>query len=295
MPLNKSILNSIKPFKAAVRGISRLIPDEPYIKLKYYWAFGKWPDLKHPKTFNEKLQWLKLHDRNRSHINMVDKYEAKKFISSKIGDKYVVPTYGIWDSFDEIEFDLLPNQFVLKTTHDCGGVLVCKDKDKMDRTYIKEFLEKHLSFNYYWQSREWPYKYVKPRIMAEALLFDNYSCGALRDYKFFCFNGIPQFMYIAQDKADKPWTNFYDMNFNQLPIVMRDGPTEDTIKKPECFEEMKYLAAKLSEGMKHIRIDFYYSGGRVYSGELTFYHMGGFQEIAPPEWADRISSYLSID
>ena len=184
----KSIINKMEPIKIIIRKVTRVIPDEPYIRLKYRWAFGKWPDLKNPTTYNEKVNWLKLHDRKPIYTRMVDKYEVKEIVAEKIGEQYIIPTYGVWDSFDQIDFEMLPDQFVLKGTHDGGSIVICKGKNKFDKTAAKNKLSAALKENYYWHGREWPYKNVKPRIIAEAYMEDK-ETEELRDYKFFCFNG----------------------------------------------------------------------------------------------------------
>ena len=249
--------------------------------------------MKNPKTFNEKLQWLKLYDRKPEYTTMVDKYEAKKHVAACIGEEYVVPTYGVWEHFDEIDFDTLPNQFVLKCTHDCGGLVICKDKLKLDKVAAKKKIEACLKRNYYWHSREWPYKNVKPRILAEKYLEDC-AGDALVDYKFFCFNGIPKVMYISRDHGKEPRTDFFDMEYNHLPFRFRDPNAEITPIKPKCFDEMCELAKTLSVGVPFLRVDFYQVDDRIYSGELTFYHMSGHAQVTPAEWDNTLGSWITL-
>lgn len=411
--------------------------DEKYLKLMYWANTGKKLNLENPVTFNEKLQWLKLHNQNPEYSRMVDKYEAKKWIAERIGDEYIIPTLGIWDTFDEIDFDKLPNQFVLKCTHDSGGLVICKDKRTLDKAKAKKKIEKSLKRDYFLVGREYPYKEVKPRIIAEKYMEDTatqelrdykiftfdgiakalsivsnrqagkttadyfdmnfkpldftwgyshskvlpfksksfdymvraaeclvrdtvelqvdfyevngkayfgemtffdgkgfdtfdpeewnqkfgdliklpdiYGGGyavisdgwvlwlhmttrseCLTDYKFFCFNGIPKIVYVGKDKADDPRTDFFDMDFNHLPIRMRDPNADIRPQKPVAFEQMKTIAAKLSKGCPHLRVDFYLINGHIYVGELTFYHCSGFTEVKPTEWNQIMGEWIHI-
>lgn len=277
----------------ADRGLLNWASDEQYIRWMYMSNFGKKPDLKNPKTFNEKLQWLKLHDRKPIYTTMVDKYEAKHYIAGIIGEEYIIPTLGVWDSFDEIDFDSLPNQFVLKCTHDSGGLVICKDKSKLDVEKARRKIERSLRNNYYLHGREWPYKDVKRRIIAEQFMEDS-SADALMDYKFFCFHGEPKIMYISNDHGVDPRTDFFDMDFNHLPIQARDPNADVPPEKPKHFDEMKRLAAILSKDMLHLRVDFYYINEKIYIGELTFYHMSGLTEFKPPEWNAKMAEWLQL-
>lgn len=296
MPLNKSILNSIKPFKAAVRGISRLIPDEPYIKLKYYWAFGKWPNLKKPKTFNEKVNWLKLHDRNPLYTTMVDKYEAKKYVAQRIGEEYIIPTYGVWERFEDIDFDSLPNQFVLKGTHDGGSLIIVRDKSKMDIEEAKKKLTKSLKTNYYWHGREWPYKNVKPRIIAEQYMEDDRT-AELRDYKIFSFDGVMKALSIAanqQNEGEETKLDFFDIDFKHLDITNGHDNADFPPAKPERFEEMKHYTDVLSKHFPYLHIDFYEVNGQVYFGELTFSYWGAMVPFEPEKWDRTFGEWIKV-
>ena len=229
------------------------MPDKPYLQIFYYAEFGKFIDFKNPKTFNEKLNWLKLYYRRPDLITLVDKYEVKKYIADKIGEQYVIPTLGVWDKFEDINFNELPNQFVLKCTHDSGGLVVCKDKSKLNLKEVKAKIEKSLTNNYYLWTREWPYKGVKPRIIAEKYMEDQ-ETGELRDYKFFCFNGEPKLMFVASERGLKNTKfDFYDMQFHHMNIVQHYPNSEYSIEKPEHFEKMVMLAEKLSAGFPHWR------------------------------------------
>ena len=280
----------------ARRGWLNCLPDKAYLSIMYHAKMGKGLDWKKPKTYNEKLQWLKVYDRNPIYNTMVDKFEAKQYASERIDAQYIVPAIGgPWRSFDEIDFDALPEQFVLKTTHDCGGVLICKDKAQLDISSARQFIEAHLRNNYYLSYREWPYKDVKPRIFAE-----KYLSGLnddLRDYKFFCFDGDVKLMFIAserQAKGQETKFDFFDMEFNHLPIINGHPNSEHPIERPENFERMKELASILSKGIPHVRVDFYESDGQLYLGELTFSHWGGMVPFEPNEWDEVIGSWLTL-
>ena len=267
------------------------MPDKLYLQILYRLKFGKRLDLRNPQTFNEKLQWLKLHDRKPEYTRMVDKYEAKQYIAEKIGEEYVIPTLGVWERFEDINFDVLPDQFVLKCTHDSGGLVICRDKSNLDIEAARKKITKSLKRNYYYHGREWPYKNVKPRIIAEQYIEDTAE-DALTDYKYFCFHGNPKVMYISKDHGKNPCTDFFDMEFQHLPIKARDPNAEVMPTKPEQHEKMKQIAAVLSKGIPHLRVDFYLVNGKIYIGELTFYHMGGFTQIQPEEWNVRMGSWI---
>ena len=273
--------------------------DEKYIKEMFKLNLGYELDLDNPKTFNEKLQWLKLYDHNPQYVDMVDKYLSKQFVASRIGEEYVVPLYGVWEKFEEIDFDKLPNQFVLKTTHDCGGVVVCKDKENFDKKKAQEFLETHLKNEYFYHCREWAYKHVKPRIIAEKFMKDSKEQieEGLTDYKFFCFNGEPKAMFIATDRAKTDTEtkfDFFDMDFNHLPFTNGHPNSDKEIKKPEKFELMKELCKKLSRDIPQVRVDFYESEGQIYFGEMTFFHWGGFVPFNPKEWDENFGSWIEL-
>ncbi len=277
------------------RGILNFLSDENYIKKSYKINIGRELNLKDPKTFNEKLQWLKLHDRKELYTILVDKCEVKKYVADIIGEEYVIPTYGVWNSVDEVDFDTLPNQFVLKCTHDSGGVAVVKDKSKLDLEALKQNLNKRLKRNYFYSGREWAYKNVKPRILAEKYL----ECGeqlAPEDYKFLCFDGEAKIMYVASERFEKeePCFDFYDMEFNHLKFTNGHPNSKRKLDKPVNFELMKQLAEELANGFPHIRVDFYEANGKVYFGELTLIHMSGFAPFDPYEWDIRLGEWLKL-
>ena len=263
--------------------------DEEILKKKYRLIFKKELDLENPLTYNEKLQWLKLYDHQPIYTRMVDKYEVKPIVEEKIGKEYIIPTYGVWNTFDEIDFDSLPDQFVLKCTHDSGGLVICRDKKTLDMDAARKKINRCLKRNFYYLGREWPYKDVKPRIIAEQYMEDP-ETSELRDYKFFCFNGTPKALFIATDrqkKGEETKFDFFDMDFNHLDI--RNGHENAKIPpaKPVTFEKMKELAGILSEGIPQLRVDFYEVSGQIFFGELTFFHWSGFKPFEPEKW-DRI-------
>lgn len=249
---------------------------------------GKWPDVRHPKTFTEKLQWLKIHDHNPEYTKMVDKYAVKDWVAGIIGDQYIIPTLGCWDSPEEIEWDKLPQKFVLKITHGGGGngVILCRDKDSLDKDETVKSLQQAMSLNLYKYNKEWPYKNIVPRIIAENLLYDNSRPDEIvNDYKYFCFNGKVEFMLISNDRSNKHAKfDYFDKNFNHLPFRQGGDNYDGVITKPNNFELMLSLAELLSSGIPHVRVDFYDVNGQVYFGEMTFFDSSGFAGFDPPEW-----------
>ena len=269
------------------------IPDEKYIKIKYRLEMNKRLNLENPKTFNEKLQWLKLNDRKQEYTKMVDKYEAKKYVANIIGKEYIIPTLGIWDKFEDIDFEKLPNQFVLKPTHTSGDVFICRDKEKIYYKTLEKKVHRWLKRKYYYVHREWPYKNIKPRIIAEKYMVDE-SGTELKDYKFFCFNGKPKLLFVAVDRPQDTKFNFYDLNFNKLPFMQHYKNFNKNVLKPKGFEYMVDFAKKLSKGIAHVRVDFYDINGKVYFGELTFYHFSGFEKFEPEEWDKKLGDMLKL-
>lgn len=277
------------------------LPDKLYLSIMYRACFAEKINWENPITFSEKLQWLKLNDRKTIYAKMVDKYETKQFVAETIGEEYVVPVLGgPWRHPDEIDYNALPEQFVLKTTHDCGGVLVCKDKSTFDRRLAKDFLLKHLQRDYYLHCREWPYKSVQPRIFAEAYLQEKDGTAELSDYKFFTFNGEPRVMYIAsgRDYAKKDqqvvYADFFDMDYNHVDLKIDHENAPVCPPKPQNFEQMVSCARKLAKGTKHLRVDFYEVNGRLYSGELTFFHCGGLHAFITKEWDKIMGDWISL-
>lgn len=269
------------------------IPDKLYLKLLYKARLGEKLNLTDPQTFNEKLQWLKLNDRNPLYTQLVDKFEVRRYVNEKIGEEYLIPLIGVYDSFDEIDFDSLPNKFVLKCTHDSGGVIICKNKRKLDIAASKKKINELLKVNYYWLKREWPYKDVKPKIICEKYMEDNEN-RELRDYKFFCFNGKPKVAFIASDRGQDTRFDFFDLDFNHLPLKNYYKNSEKEIRKPYNFKEMIELSKRLSENIPHVRVDFYEVDGKVYFGELTFYHFSGMEKFEPEKYNQIFGEWIQL-
>lgn len=277
-------------------GFYNLLPDERFVKKVYCLYMGKDLDFDNPITYNEKLQWLKLYDRRPEYTAMVDKYEVKKLVADIIGEEYIIPTIGVYDKFDDIDFDSLPDSFVIKCTHDSGGLVICKDKSKLDIPAARKRINKFLKRKYYYQWREWPYKNVKPRIIVEQYMEDA-STSELRDYKFFCFDGVPKLIFIASDRqkaGEETKFDFFDMDFNHLPFTNGHPNAAVPPAKPVMFEKMKELAAKLSCGIPHVRVDFYEVDGKIYFGEMTFYHWSGIVPFDPEEWDKTLGSWITL-
>lgn len=269
------------------------IPSEPYLKMVYRIKTGKKLNLKKPVGFNEKLNWLKLHEIHPEYTKLVDKLAVRDYIKEKIGEEYLFPLLGAWNSFDDIDFDALPDKFVLKCNHDSGSVKLITDKSKMDTAELKKFFTRRLAMNSYCFGREYPYKDVPPKIMAEAFM-EAPNGGGINDYKFFCFNGKPEIMFVATDRATDVRFDFFDMDFQHLDIVNIHEHADKPVQKPVCFEEMKALAEKLTKGMEFVRLDLYEIGGQVYFGEFTFFHGGGFYLFKPDRWEKDLGDLISV-
>ena len=267
-----------------------------YLRVLFFLRNKRKLNLKNPQTFNEKINWLKLHVNITPQCTMmVDKYGVRDYIKNKIGEEYLIPLLGVWNSFDEINFDTLPNEFVLKTTHDSGGVVICRNKHKLNISEARKTLTKHLHYNYYWYGREVPYRDVPPRIMAEKLMVDE-SGTQLKDYKIFCFDGKPTILFLASDRFSKGGVKFtyYDMDLKLLPI--RSEGHERDLNPPVVpnWEKMKRLAGILSSGFPHLRVDFYNINGQIYFGELTFHHDSGIVPIEPKEWDYKLGDMIKL-
>lgn len=281
----------------ADHGFYNNLSDKEYISRKFFAQNGVTLDLDNPKTYNEKLQWLKIHVHEKKYIDMVDKVEVKKIIADLIGEEYVIPTLGIYSNADEIDFGNLPNQFVIKCSHASGANIICKDKTKLNVAKTRKILNKWLKKNWFWYGREWPYLNCPRRIIIEQFMIDENESStdsATTDYKFFCFGGNPKVMYISKDKSDHPRTDFFDMEFNHLPIRMKDPNSEKLPEKPIQFEKMRDLARILSKDLPHLRVDFYIFNGKIYVGELTFYHCSGFSIMKPDEWNAKLGEWIDI-
>lgn len=288
--VNKIIEKITDPYSLisslGVRGLFNWMSDEKYLKMLWRLKFHKSLNLDNPQTFNEKLQWLKIHDRKPIYTTMADKYAVKKYVADKIGGKYIIPTLGVWESFEDINFDILPNQFVLKCTHDSGGIIIVKDKNNFDKKSTRKLLERNLIRNFYYCGREWPYKNVPPRIIAEKYMEDSQD-KELRDYKFDCFDGKVHALLLVTNRhgKGKMYFDYFDSEFSHLNLTNHwhsNAPV--TPRKPYSFDTMIELAKILSTGIPHVRVDFYEMNGRVYFGEMTFYDNSGFLKIHPDDW-----------
>ncbi|SCW59264.1 TupA-like ATPgrasp [Ruminococcaceae bacterium YRB3002] len=275
----------------------RLLPDSIYIKIQYRAIMGKKLNLRHPKGFNEKLQWLKLHDRKKEYEIYADKFAARDFVKNVIGDKYLVKLLGVWDNVNDINYDMLPEKFVIKGAHDSGSVVVCRDKGKLDRVDTNEKMRKTLKKNNYYYGRDWPYKHIKPRIIAEEYL-DNGPLGLI-DYKFYCFHGEPKFLYISQglENHSTACITFYDLKGKRMPFQRADYPTHSIDPLlPENFDEMIQIAKKLACEVKapFIRIDLYNINGRIVFSEITFRPCSGYMKFVPQEWDNKVGEMLTL-
>lgn len=258
-----------------------------------------WIDWKNPRTFTEKIQWLKIYNRETEYTRMVDKYAVKDYVAGIIGKEYIIPTLGVWDKLEDIDWDSLPEQFVLKTTHGggSGGVVICKDKSSFDRQTAIEILRQSLRSDIYKSYREWPYKDVPKRIIAEKYMASEkpQAPNDLPDYKFFCFNGEPTYCQVIRDRHSKESIDFYDMDWNHMPFVGLNPVARNGIYPvscPENLEGMKMICRKLSRDIPFIRVDLYVIDERVYFGELTFYPASGFGIITPEEWQEKLGKLL---
>lgn len=271
---------------------SHLWSDEKYIKDKFKRCVGYDLNLQNPQTFNEKLQWLKLYAHRPEYVAMADKFLVKQLVSDLVGQEHVVPCIGVWENAKEIDFRNLPNSFVLKCNHSSGGNVICSDKSKLDIRKSIRFLNKNLRHGYFYQGRDKQYRDIKRRIIAEKFL-DDHRIGELQDYKFWCFQGTPVYMYIT-NKGQEIYENFYDMGFNPVYINHGHPRAELEYSKPLGFELMKELARRLSKGLPFVRIDFYDIEGQVYFGEYTFFDWGGFQPFSSYEQDLQLGELIDI-
>ena len=279
----------------STRVIRPLLSDEQYLKILFRMNLGYWPNFQHPKTYAEKLNWMKLNLHDPEYTIMADKVKAKEWVAERIGYEHIIPTLGIWDRVEDIDFSLLPNKFVIKCNHNSGlGMYICKDKEKMDINTVCKNLTKGLKENYYAGKLEWPYKDIPRKIIAEKYMENNDGTQYLTDYKFFCFNGEPKIMYLSADYSDSPHTDFFDMDYNRLDIRMKDPNSNIIPPKPEKFKEMQEYAKILSKGIPHLRVDFYCINGQVYFGELTFFHNAGLCKIHPKKWEYILGDWIKI-
>lgn len=270
--------------------------DDKYLEKAFKLKLGYNLDLTHPTTFNEKLQWLKLNDRKYEYIKMVDKYDVKQYVADIIGEEFIIPTLGVWERFDDINFDLLPDQLVLKCTHDSGGLAIIRDKKTMNMRQIKKKIEKSMKRNYFYVCREWPYKNVKPRIIAEKYLKED-NQNSLTDYKLYMFNGKFTFLYVSTGLEDHATAkiSFLTPEWEFAPFSRADYASFDKLPmKPQNFDKMIILAEKLSKDIPFLRVDFYEVNGCIYFGELTFFPCGGLMPFQPREYDEQVGELLSL-
>jgi hypothetical protein len=274
--------------------IQMFIPDKLAINVLYRIRMKKKLNLKQPITFNEKLQWLKLYDRRPTYGLLVDKYDVRQYICETIGTEYLVPLLGVWDNFDDIDFANLPNQFVLKCTHDSGGVVICKDKHNFDIEAAKIKINKSFKNNFYYVGREWPYKNLKPRIIAEVYMVDE-SGTELKDYKIFTFKSKAKLIQVDFDRYNGHKRNLYTTDWEFIDAEIEYPSNKDVnIKRPKKLLEMINLSEKLSEGIPHVRIDFYSIDDKVYFGEMTFYHGSGLERFYPEKLNIQMGDWIEL-
>lgn len=276
-------------------GFYNWIPDDIYLKKEFKVRMGKELNLNNPQTFNEKIQWLKLYDRHPEYTMMVDKYAAKQYVASKIGDEYIIPTLGVWTKFDDIDFDKLPNQFVLKCTHDSGGLVICKDKSTLDIAAAKRKIEHCLKRNYYYIHREWPYKNVKPRIIAEPYMTDGIN-DELNDYKLMCFNGKVKTTFVCSERFSKEGlkVTFFDEEWKRMPFERVYPTSKSEIPKPKTYNKMLKYAEILAKDLPFVRVDFYEISGDIFFGELTFFPGTGLEKFNPDKWDGIFGEWIEL-
>lgn len=292
-----NIIKTLQEYTPAylLRLVSHLISDKLYIQFVFKRNMGMKLNLHNPETFQEKLQWLKLYNRKDIYTRMVDKYEVKEYVANIIGEEYIIPTLGVWNNADEIDFELLPNQFVLKTTHDSGRVIICKDKNLLDIHNVITFFNERLNNNIFYSTREWPYKNVPHRIIAEKFIVDESGQG-LKDYKFFTFNGKVEFFKVDFDRFKDHRANYYDINWNILPFEEKKCPRDvkRSCKSPLNYDKMLEIVRKLSQDIPFIRVDLYNINGTIFFGELTFFPDSGLGEFNPSKWDKELGSLIKL-
>lgn len=264
----------------------KYMPDKLFIQQEFFHTFQYKIDLRNPQTFNEKLNWRKLYERNPLFTLISDKCKVKDWVKEKIGNSYIIPTLGVYDSFEEIDFEKLPEKFVIKCNHDSGSIVICQDKHTFEIQKARKIITDGLQFDFYMKFREWPYKNIKRKIIIEKYLEDSSISHFLTDYKFFCFNGIPQFIYLDSHIGNQGYINYLTIDWKQADIHRKDYPEAPELPaKPKELNEMLQLARKLSEGISFVRVDFYVVEGQIYFGEMTLLPGAGFTPYYP-EYCD---------
>ena len=278
----------------------RLLSDRKFVEYLYEYRTGRKPNLDNPVTFSEKMQYLKLHNQNPLFTRLADKAEAKNYATQVIGEEHIIPTIGVYDSVSQIDWNALPEQFVLKCTHDCASVAVCRSKASLDIPKVEKALRRGLRTNYYYQNREYPYKNIRPRIICEKYMHDERQQQSLTDYKFFCFAGKPDFMYVSSGLTDHSTASisFCDLSGAPLPFCRADYKPfpEGQIPLPEHFDEMKSIAEKLARAIDtaFVRIDLYEIAGTIYFSEFTFFPNSGIIPFRPAEWDRTLGDKIQL-
>lgn len=290
---NKSISWIISNFCWYI--IQRILPTKVYLTLRYKIIFGRWINWNNPTTFTEKLQWLKVNYYGRDETKLVDKIKVKEYIKNLLGEEYIIPTIGVWDSANKIEFDQLPSEYVLKCNHDSGSIHFQSKDAPIDKSKVKKELNKVLKTNYYWTGRETPYRYIKPRVFAEPLIKCD-EMGELRDYKFFCFNGEPKVFKIDFNRFEIHKAHYFDIDGNILPFGERDiYPSEQTkLEIPKNLTEMVDIARKIAQGLPFVRVDLYNINGRILLGEITLFPTAGFGRFTDDKWDETMGSWIKL-
>ena len=291
----RQYLHKLAAFLWHRRLIQYFIPTELYLSVQYKNYMGKSLNLKHPQTFNEKLQWLKIYDRNPKYTNLVDKYEVRNYIARTIGEKFLIPIYGVYQNYEDIEFDRLPEEFVLKPNHTSGDVYICRNKSDINHCQLKRMVKRWLRKRYYWVHREWPYKNIKPRIICEKYMVDE-SGSELKDYKFMCFNGRVKCLFVCRNRNSASGLNvdFYDTDWKPLPFIRHYPNSGEILPKPKNFDQMKKFAEVLAKEIPCVRIDFYEVEEILYFGEMTFYPGSGYEEFSPETYDYMLGDWLTL-
>lgn len=283
-------------FRIGAMRFFSFLPDSAYLKFVYRMRTGKKLNLKKPATYNEKLNWLKLHNIHEEYTDLVDKLKVKEYVGNIIGKEYIIPTIGHWESFDEIDWDTLPTSFVLKCNHDSGSIKFIRDKNILtakERETLKKHFDKRVMDNPFFAGREYPYKNVKSCIIAEPLI-EVEPNKMISDYKFFCFDGDPKMLMIVSGRGTDPREDFFDMDYNPLHIINCHIESDIMPARPKCFDEMKNICTKLSKGIPHVRIDLYEINGQIKFGEYTFFTNGGYVLFKPDEWEQQMGDWIKI-
>lgn len=291
----KKIILHLK-WMLAQKGFFDSWSDERYLKFTYRLMIGQKLNLNNPQTFNEKLQWLKIHDRNYQYTNLVDKIEAKKIVGKVIGEEYIIPTLEVCNSFDKIDWEKLPNRFIIKCNHNSGGVIIVNDKKEIDKDSLRAHFNKLLKKNYYYNGREYPYKNIKPKIMIEENIQNSNTKKQIDDYKLMCFNGKVKCSFVCSNRDSKEGlcVNFYDRDWNPMPFERHYPKNKHEFPKPKEYDKMVKLAEKLSKNIPFVRVDFYVVNNKIYFGELTFYPGSGMEEFTPNKWDYILGTWLDI-